>query len=49
MQLAGDVGVEDVVGEGRLAGAGDAGEADEEAKRDVGVEFLQVVAGGSLD
>ena len=37
------------MGEGRLAGAGDAGEADEKAEREVGVEFLQVVAGRAVD
>lgn len=33
------------MGEGRLAGAGDAGEADEKAERDLGIELADVVAG----
>jgi len=48
-EFAGEIEVEDVVCEGGLAGAGDACQADKEAKRDVGIEFLQVVAGGSFD
>ena len=48
-EFAGEIEVEDVVGKGGLAGTGDAGEAEEEAERDVGIEFLQVVAGGSFD
>ncbi len=48
-KLAGEVEIEDIVGEGGLAGAGDAGEAEEEAEREIGVEFLQVMAGGAAD
>ena len=48
-ELAGEVQIEDVVGEGGLAGAGNAGEAEEEAEREVGVEFAEVVAGGAAD
>ena len=48
-ELAGEVLIEDVVGEGGLAGTGDAGEAEEEAEREIGVEFPEVVAGGSAD
>ena len=48
-ELAGEVQIEDVVGEGGFAGAGDAGEADEEAEREIDVEFLEVVAGGAAD
>jgi hypothetical protein len=48
-EFAGEVQIDDVVGEGGLAGAGDAGEAEEEAEREIGVELFEVVAGGSLD
>ena len=48
-EFAGEIEIEDVVGEGGFAGAGNAGEADEEAERDVGVEFLEVVAGRAAD
>ncbi len=48
-EFAGEVQIDDVVGEGGLAGAGDAGEAEEEAEREIGVEFPEVVAGGAAD
>ena len=37
------------MGEGRLAGAGNSGEADEEAEREIRVELLQIVAGRAAE
>ncbi len=48
-ELAGEIQIEDVVGEGGFSQAGNAGEDGEEAEREIDVEFLQVVAGGAAD
>ena len=48
-ELSGDVLVNDVVDEGGFAGSGDAGDAAEDAEGDIGVEFVDVVAGGAAD
>jgi hypothetical protein len=47
-EMAGDVLIDDVVGEGGFAGAGDAGEADEAVEGSVDVEFADVVAGAPV-
>ena len=49
VQAAGDGAVERVDGQRRLAGAGDAGDAGEQADGDLGGEVLEVVAGGADD
>ena len=41
--------VEDVVDQGALAGAGDAGDADELPQGDADVDVLEVVLAGALD
>ena len=48
-ELAGEIQIENVVGEGRFSGAGDAGKNGEEAEWEIDVEFFQVVAGGTAD
>ena len=48
-EFAGEIEVEDIVGEGGFPGAGDAGEDGEEAEREIDVEFFEVVAGGTAD
>jgi hypothetical protein len=49
VEVLGDGGVEGVVDERRLARAGDAGDAGEEADRDRDVDALQVVAARAGD
>ena len=49
VEAAGDGLVERVDEERRLAAAGDAGDAGEEAERDLGGDVLQIVAGGADD
>ena len=49
VQPAGDGAVERVDGQRRLAGAGDAGDAGEQAERNLGGDVLEVVAGGADD
>ena len=44
--MRGQVPVQGVVDQGRLAGAGNAGDAGEQAERDLDVDAVQVVAGG---
>jgi hypothetical protein len=41
-ELAGEVQIDDIVGEGGFAGAGDAGEADEEAERESASSFFRL-------
>jgi hypothetical protein len=48
-ELAGDVLIDDVVGEGGFSGSGNAGDAGEETERDVSVQLAQVMAGGAAD
>ena len=48
-EFAGEVQIEDIVGEGGFAGTGDAGEDGEEAEREVDIEFPEIVAGGTAD
>lgn len=49
VQLAGQVGVEDVVDQGRLPGAGDAGHGGQHAEREGDVDVLEVVLPGAVD
>ena len=49
VQAVGDRVVEDLVDQGRLARAGDAGDAAEDAERDVDVDPLEVVLAGAAD
>ena len=48
-EFAGEVQIDDIVGEGGFSGARNAGQAEEKAEWKVGIEFFEVVAGGPAD